>query len=74
MPYVFPPDLLQAQRQWYVVYRQLAESRGEQTVALRRTLLRLSVLITAHPYWTTLSDAPAARMELKQAAWAAVAR
>ncbi|MGW7352895.1 hypothetical protein [Streptomyces sp. Z26] len=67
--HAFPADLVQAQRDWYATYRRLADSHGTQTAVLRRELLRLSVRITTHPYWTTLPDAPAARMELKQTAW-----
>ncbi|MCQ4084512.1 hypothetical protein NGB36_29050 [Streptomyces sp. RB6PN25] len=71
MTYTFPDDLLHAQRAWYAVYRQLAEAaHPAETTVLRRKLQRLSVLISTHPYWATLPGrAPAARMELKQAAW-----
>ncbi|MFJ3950926.1 hypothetical protein ACIPXV_12885 [Streptomyces libani] len=70
--YDFPDDLLQAQRAWYTAYRQLAqEENPSQTTVLRRTLQRLSVRIATHPYWATIpSGAPAARMALKQQAWA----
>jgi hypothetical protein len=72
MPHLFPDDLVQAQRDWYTTYRQLAASGGApaQTTVLRRRLVRLSVRITAHPFWTTLpGTAPAARMELKAMTW-----
>ncbi|UQA92200.1 hypothetical protein K9S39_10450 [Streptomyces halobius] len=71
MPYAFPDDLLQAQRDWYTAYRQLATTENPaQTTVLRRTLQRLSVRITTHPYWATIPGrAPAARMALKQQAW-----
>lgn len=66
----FPPDLVSAQRAWYATYRQLAGSEGTQTTVLRRRLVRLSVLVAAHPYWATVPhDAPAARMRLKSLAW-----
>jgi hypothetical protein len=66
----FPPDLVSAQRAWYATYRQLASAEGTQTTVLRRRLVRLSVLVAAHPYWTTVPhDAPAARMRLKSLAW-----
>lgn len=66
----FPPDLVSAQRAWYATYRQLAAAEGTQTTVLRRRLVRLSVLVAAHPYWTTVPhDAPAARMRLKSLAW-----
>ncbi len=69
--HTFPDDLLAAQRAWYAVYRRLAGTRHTaQTTVLRRELLRLSVRISTHPYWTTLpGGVPAARMELKRAAW-----
>ncbi|KPC64064.1 hypothetical protein [Streptomyces chattanoogensis] len=71
MPYAFPDDLLQAQRDWYAAYQQLATTENpSQTTVLRRTLQRLSVRITTHPYWTSIpGHAPAARMALKQQAW-----
>ncbi|MEU9125564.1 hypothetical protein AB0C96_38030 [Streptomyces sp. NPDC048506] len=69
--YAFPDDLLQAQRDWYTAYQQLAETENpSQTTVLRRTLQRLSVQITTHPYWASIPGrAPAARMALKQAVW-----
>ncbi|MEV6009720.1 hypothetical protein AB0M29_23275 [Streptomyces sp. NPDC051976] len=71
MPHTFPSDLVQAQRDWYTAYRQLADADGTQTTVLRRRLVRLSVQVTAHPYWATIpATAPAARMELKELAWA----
>lgn len=68
--HTFPADLVQAQRDWYATYRQLAGAAGTQTTVLRRRLVRLSVQVTAHPYWATLpNSAPAARMQLKALAW-----
>lgn len=68
--HTFPADLVQAQRDWYATYRQLAGSAGTQTTVLRRRLVRLSVLVAAHPYWATVPDSgPAARMQLKALAW-----
>ncbi|WP_052397676.1 hypothetical protein [Streptomyces sp. NRRL F-5123] len=68
--HTFPADLVQAQREWYVTYRQLAASAGTQTTVLRRRLVRLSVLVAAHPFWATVPDCgPAARMQLKALAW-----
>ncbi|HEY5834023.1 hypothetical protein [Streptomyces sp.] len=72
MPHAFPDDLVQAQRDWYATYRELAATgtAGTHTTVLRRRLVRLSVRITAHPYWTTLpGSVPAARMELKEMTW-----
>jgi hypothetical protein len=70
MTYSFPDDLLQAERDWYAVYRQLAgAANASQTTVLRRTLQRLSVRISTHPYWATIPGrAPAARLELKRLA------
>ncbi|WP_093787061.1 hypothetical protein [Actinacidiphila guanduensis] len=68
----FPEDLVQAQRDWYATYRELAASAGtgSRTTVLRRRLVRLSVRISAHPYWASLpGGAPAARMHLKELSW-----
>lgn len=68
--HTFPADLVQAQRDWYDTYRQLAGAAGTRTTVLRRRLVRLSVKVTTHPYWTTVPDsAPAARMQLKALVW-----
>jgi hypothetical protein len=69
----FPADLIEAQRDWYVTYGQLADApTGTQTTVLRRRLQRLSVRISTHPYWASLpGTAPAARMELKALTWTA---
>ncbi|PWI44805.1 hypothetical protein [Streptomyces sp. ICBB 8177] len=69
--YTFPDDLLQAQRDWYAAYRELAEDQSSsQTTVLRRRLQRLSVRITTHPYWASApGSVPAARVALKEAAW-----
>ncbi|MFF4607872.1 hypothetical protein ACFY12_34685 [Streptomyces sp. NPDC001339] len=69
--YSFPDDLLQAQREWYAAYQQLATTENPaQTTVLRRTLQRLSVHIATHPYWASIPGrAPAARMALKRQAW-----
>jgi hypothetical protein len=72
MPHSFPDDLVQAQRDWYATYRELAASggAGSRTTVLRRRLVRLSVRISAHPFWASLpGSTPAARMELKQLTW-----
>ncbi|WP_405577848.1 hypothetical protein [Streptomyces sp. NBC_01190] len=73
MPHhAFPDELVQAQRDWYATYRELAGTGalGTRTTVLRRRLVRLSVRITAHPFWATLpGTAPAARMALKEMTW-----
>ncbi|MFI6063586.1 hypothetical protein [Streptomyces sp. NPDC051286] len=74
--YAFPDDLLKAQRAWYATYQQLAEEQNpSQSTVLRRSLQRLSVRISTHPYWATIPGrAPAARMALKQLVWSVQAR
>lgn len=70
----FPEDLVQAQRDWYATYHELAAAggAGSRTTVLRRRLVRLSVRISAHPFWATLpGSAPAARMALKELTWTA---
>ena len=76
MPQSFPDDLVQAQRDWYATYRELAaSSAGSRTTVLRRRLVRLSVRISAHPFWASLpGSAPAARMELKAMTWSKTSR
>lgn len=69
-----PEDLVQAQRDWYATYRQLADSSGTQTAALRRHLLQLSAQIAGHPFWARVCNEPAARMALKQTTWSTVVR
>lgn len=71
--YIFPHDLLQAQRDWYAVYAQLADrtttSTAARTTTLRRRLHRLSVQVSTHPYWEAHTGrAPEARMALRQLA------
>lgn len=73
MTYSFPDDLLQAQREWYAVYGQLADrtlsGTAAQTTVLRRLLTRLSVRVATHPYWATQPGrAPSARMALRELA------
>ncbi|WP_269857992.1 hypothetical protein [Streptomyces sp. RPT161] len=76
MVHTFPDDLMQAQRDWYRVYQQLAGAEHEaQLTVLRRALIQLSVQISTHTYWASLpGTAPAARLELKQAAWDALSQ
>ncbi|MFF4242959.1 hypothetical protein ACFYY2_00600 [Streptomyces sp. NPDC001822] len=65
---VFPHELVQAQRDWNTAYAELARPRARRSTELRRTLLRLSVWIQWHPYWTTSGAGPAARVRLREAA------
>ncbi|MFF5273776.1 hypothetical protein [Streptomyces sp. NPDC000133] len=47
-----PEDLITAQRAWERTYRSLADpANRQQTTALRRRLLKLSVKVWWHPYW-----------------------
>ncbi|MER5973323.1 hypothetical protein ABT112_26955 [Streptomyces sp. NPDC002055] len=64
----FPRDLLQAQRDWNATYRALAAPRPHHTTALRRRLLRLSVRIWWHPYWSAGPAGPAGRVRLRELA------
>lgn len=53
MPHAaFPPDLVQAQRDWNRTYALLAEHQLHTTV-LRRRLLDLSLRLVRHPFWAT---------------------
>jgi len=65
----FPDDLVQTQHAWNATYETLAAPRPPRDVtALRRRLLRLSVRLWWHPYWTTVPSVPAARTQLRQMA------
>ncbi|MEV7275080.1 hypothetical protein ACIQIG_33120 [Streptomyces bacillaris] len=65
----FPDDLIRAQQEWHATYRALAVPRPRRTAELRRRLLRLSVRIHCHPFWSTPAGrTPAARVELRQRA------
>ncbi|WP_097967607.1 hypothetical protein [Streptomyces sp. or20] len=64
----FPDDLIRAQQEWHDTYRALAVPCPRRT-ELRRRLLRLSVRIEAHPFWSTPAGrTPAARVELRRRA------
>lgn len=65
----FPDDLVQTQHAWNATYAALTAPRPNNTTALRRRLLNLSVrLWWHHPYWQTAPSVPAARSALRQAA------
>ncbi|MFZ4277913.1 hypothetical protein ACOZFM_34990 [Streptomyces arboris] len=67
--HLFPDDLIHAQQQWHDTYRALAAPRPRRTTELRRRLLRLSVRIHWHPFWSTPAGRmPAGRVELRQRA------
>ncbi|MEU9314039.1 hypothetical protein [Streptomyces sp. NPDC048256] len=59
----FPDDLLRTQHAWNATYRALATPRPRNVTALRRRLLRLSVRLWWHPYWT---QGPEGREELRR--------
>ncbi|MFJ6086491.1 LexA family protein [Streptomyces sp. NPDC092369] len=62
----FPPDLIQAQRDWNRTHAAL-ERRPIHTTALRRRLQQLSARLASHPFWETRSGRPpTARVELRQ--------
>lgn len=64
----FPDDLVQTPYAFNAAYEALAGSCARDTTVLRRRLLRLSVQLWWHPYWTTVPSVPAARTELRQLA------
>ncbi|WP_406267868.1 hypothetical protein OH779_24030 [Actinacidiphila glaucinigra] len=65
---VFPPDLVQAQREWHRIYARLAAEPAHAAL-LRRRLLWLSARLFWHPYWRTAPGRlPAARVELRRQA------
>lgn len=65
----FPDDLVRAQQAWDATYQALAAPHPRYSAVLRRRLLRLSVLLHTHPFWsTTPGGVPAARMELRRRA------
>ncbi|MGW2865592.1 hypothetical protein [Streptomyces sp. NPDC001205] len=67
MARTFPPDLVQAQREWLRTYEALA--RTPFRTVLRRRLQLLSSRITHHPYWGNgTGRSPAARTELRRQA------
>ncbi|MFE4874330.1 hypothetical protein [Streptomyces sp. NPDC056682] len=70
MARTFPPDLVQAQREWIRTYEALAV-QPFRTV-LRRRLQLLSSRIAGHPYWNAgTGRSLAARTELRRQARAA---
>lgn len=69
MPYFpFPDDLVALQREQIRTYRRLALQPALHTAELRRALIRLSCLISAHPYWEQRGWSTAGRVELRRAA------
>lgn len=62
----FPQDLVQTQHAWNTTYQALATPGRHGNTELRRALLRLSVQLWWHPYWTTVPSPPAARSRLRR--------
>ncbi|MFF8842062.1 hypothetical protein ACF08N_04895 [Streptomyces sp. NPDC015127] len=69
LPTTFPDDLVQAQREWIRTYVALAKAGPRDYTSLRRRLLRLSVRVWWHPYWSTpQAGGPAAPEDLRRLA------
>ncbi|SEB62649.1 hypothetical protein SAMN05216483_0043 [Streptomyces sp. 2131.1] len=69
----FPDGLLRAQQAWNDTYDALAVPNPRHSTVLRQRLLRLSVLLHTHPFWSTApGGVPGAQMELRRRAQAAV--
>ncbi len=65
----FPDGLVRAQQAWNDAYDALAVPNPRHSTVLRRRLLRLSVLLHTHPFWSTApGGVPAARVELRRRA------
>ncbi|MFC9756220.1 hypothetical protein [Streptomyces sp. NPDC056921] len=64
----FPDDLISLRRRQVRVYNRLALRPDGGAVELRRELIRLSCLISAHPYWAGRGWSMAGRVELVRAA------
>ncbi|MGQ4491019.1 hypothetical protein ACN6LM_001984 [Streptomyces sp. SAS_281] len=65
----FPDGLVRAQQAWNDTYDALAVPSPRHSTVLRRRLLRLSVILHTHPFWsTTPGGVPAARVELRRQA------
>ncbi|MDD9383115.1 hypothetical protein M8Z33_42015 [Streptomyces sp. ZAF1911] len=64
----FPDDLIALKQDQIRIYRRLALQPALDTSGLRRELIRLSCLISAHPYWEQRGWSTAGQVELHQAA------
>ncbi|MCX5115499.1 hypothetical protein OOK13_45210 [Streptomyces sp. NBC_00378] len=64
----FPVDLIDLRRRQIRIYNQLAHRPTIGAAELRRELIRLSCLISAHPYWAVRGWSMAGRVELVRAA------
>ncbi|MFE7045971.1 hypothetical protein ACFU9X_43260 [Streptomyces atratus] len=64
----FPGDLIALRRRQIRIYNELALRPDVGAAELRRELIRLSCLISAHPYWAEHGWSVAGRVELVRAA------
>lgn len=64
----FPGDLIDLRRRQIRIYNELALRPAVGAAELRRELIRLSCLISAHPYWAEHGWSMAGRVELVRAA------
>ncbi|MET9466102.1 hypothetical protein ABZY44_15155 [Streptomyces sp. NPDC006544] len=64
----FPDDLVTLKRQQIRIYGRLALQPALGTAELRRELIRLSCLISSHPYWEQGGWSTAGQVELHRAA------
>ncbi|MEU2135169.1 hypothetical protein [Streptomyces sp. NPDC018352] len=64
----FPDDLISLRRRQIRVYNQLALRPAVGAAELRRELIRLSCLISSHPYWAGNGWSMVGRVELVRAA------
>ncbi|MFE4305700.1 hypothetical protein [Streptomyces sp. NPDC056891] len=60
----FPDDLVIAQEAWTRTYEELARPRPAGVTDLRRRLIRLSVQVYFHPFWTRQAHPSASRADL----------
>ncbi|WP_405533794.1 hypothetical protein OG592_43330 (plasmid) [Streptomyces avidinii] len=67
-PFHFPADLISLKRQQVRAYNQLALRPTMGAAELRRELIRLSCLISSHPFWAERGWSTAGRVELFRAA------
>lgn len=64
----FPTDLVEVKRQQIRAYNRLALKPAYGASELRRELIRVSCLISSHPYWSEHGWSTAGRVELRRAA------
>lgn len=68
MSFRFPADLISLKRRQIRTYNQLALRPTVGAAELRRELIRLSCLISSHPYWAERGWSTAGKVELFRAA------